>query len=89
MTSPSLLLLQGKLSVSLPTCPLDVTYALVTIFSTSRGIKHCTSFFGKAVGRGLVGPTLSVLVEGETTIIKCFGRGFESLAWQHSIPGLQ
>lgn len=65
-----------------------MAYALVTVFS-SRGSKHCTSFFGKVVGRGLVvGPTLSVLVEGETTIIKCFGRGFESLAWQHSIPGL-
>jgi hypothetical protein len=82
-------LLQGKLSVLLPTTPLDVAYALVTIFSSSRGSKHWSSFFGKVVGRGLVvGPTLSVLVEGETTIIKCFGRGFESLAWQHSIPGL-
>lgn len=88
MTSPSLSLPQGKLSVLLPLSPLGVSYALVAAFCTSRGSKHCTSFFGKVVGRGLVGPTLSVLVEGETTIIKCFGRGFESLAWQHSIPGL-
>jgi hypothetical protein len=45
-------------------------------------------FLGKVVGRGLVvGPTLIVLVEGETALSKCLDRGFDSLAWQHSIPG--
>jgi hypothetical protein len=57
-------------------------------FSQCVATTQGTSFFGKVVGRGLVvRPTLDVLVEGETTTSKCFVRGFDSLAWQHSIIG--
>jgi hypothetical protein len=67
-----------------------VTYAPLTVFPN-----HChISFLGEVVGRGLVvGPTLIVLVEGETALSKCLGRGFDSLAWQRSVlpppPGRQ